>query len=281
MTPCSSSGSSSCELQLLGTRFVVQGAGDGVDAILDWLPRGAVHDDSPQTECRIDVRRDGPAYLVRIDDGPPHEERNAGVTAEWVYVQLYERALENHGRGAVLEAACLELDGRRLLVAGALASGRNRLALELLRRGARLESDRLTLVDADGACGVALSFLQDESDREGDPLCRDLPCIRNSAGDRMLALQPRHAGADWRIRHGPVDAIFSLDHNRGGQTRSAPQRKLEMVEELMHRGLAWRSSRPDWIPAIGGLVESADCWRLFYGDPAAAVDAIRATAERN
>jgi len=262
------------EFQILTTRFTVAAVGSKAVATLRFLPSGIVYDLPPRRQRNIAMTHREVQYEIAIDDGPPREEGDAALAMQWLHEVSTKSALEDHGQGVALSAGSAVVDGRRILFAGGDRLTRTCLAMRLLLDGHDVESDRYSLIDGDGGTGLALRLPLVETALAEIPELKSVPPSVPSVVDerdfRVYLFSPTDFGLESRVTRGPVDAIFLLDVNRGGDTRIASARRLDVLEALVPDGVAWRPPEGDWIGPLTAAVGQAKTYRLFYGDVAAA-----------
>src|SRR5690606_30982881 len=93
-------------------------------------------------------------------------------------------------------------------------------------------------------------------------------------GRRLFAFDPALAGRPWRIDSAPLDDVFILEQNHGGQTRLAECPKYEAVQRVMSQCRPPVDGRPGWIGELARAVDRARTCVLYNGGVAATADAI-------
>jgi len=260
--------------QILTTRFTVTAVGSRAVAALRVLPSGLVHDTPPRRHRAIAItHRDG-RYEIAFDGRPRREEYDAHIAMQWMLQELTETALDDHGRGAALSAGSAIVGGRRVLFAGGGRATRTQLALRLLLDGHDVESDRYSLLDGDGGAGLPFRFALSDSlfDRfpELGSVPPSAPFIVDEQDYAVYLFSPSDFGLKSRVTWGPVDAVFLLDVNWGGDTRVASVPRLDVLETLVPGCVAWRPPRGNWIGPLTAALGRAKTYRLYYGDTAVA-----------
>lgn len=268
--------------QVLTTRFTVTAVGARAVAALRFLPTEAVHATPPRHERRINIVHRNDCYEISFDDRSPRQEYDTVIAMEWLHEHLTETALEGHGRGVALAAGSAVVAGRRVLFAGGNRVARTRLALRLLFDSHNVESDRYSLIDGDGGSGLPFRFALAAESLSMIPELRSVPpsvpSFVNEGDQRMHLFSPADFGFAAPVTWSPIDAVFNLDVNMGGDTRVATARRPEALEQLISDGITWRPTQGDWIGPLAATVGRAMTYRLFYGDVAAAGRLVAATA---
>ncbi len=275
-------GDGQTSFQVLTTRFDVTAEGARARAALRFLPTGVAHAFPPRHRRRIAISHGDDGYEITFDNRPPHAECDAVLIMEWLHQYLTETALEAHGQGVALSAGSAVIAGRRVLFAGGDRVARTNLALWLLLDGHDVESGRYSAIDGGGGSGLAFRFAVAAHTLSEIPALGMMPGSVPSFVDQqditMYLISPSDLGFEPPVTRGPIDAIFVLDVNRGGDTRVAPAHGGETMEQLVSDGITWRSRRGDWIGPLAAAVERAKTYRLFLGDAAAAGRLIVAKA---
>jgi serine kinase of HPr protein (carbohydrate metabolism regulator) len=201
----------------------------------------------------------------------------AQAALEFLHMRLFEYSIADRPDATVVHAACLRLNGRRLLLAGSAGAGKSTLALRLLRAGFEIEGDEHVFVeDAEviarpRACRVkeaALVHLSDMADA-----IKASPCY-HVYGERIFNVDPRVLGCSWRIEQGRVDHIFVLRPNHGGYSSIRPIQPSALVQFLIPE-TGWRESdRGRSVAALALVASRVKAFELSLGDHATAVRCI-------
>lgn len=219
---------------------------------------------------RYEVRRSGERYEIAEDGVGVDHERCPEFVMHWISRRTKRIALETWGDSVMVHGGLGLHRGRRFLLAGARFAGKTTLMARLLYAGAAVEGDEMVLL-RDGAATAfprpfhmredSLALLPELADRMADT-----PYLVDERDRRIYGFDPAKAGFDWRIRSGPLDSIFFLEQNHGGQTRLVPMPKVEMVQQLMQQCLLPAAGQGRWVAEIAAAVERSRTFLLYNGD---------------
>jgi hypothetical protein len=206
------------------------------------------------------------------------EVLDARTVMEFLHMRLFACSIDDRPQAAVMHAACLRRDGRRLLLAGTKGAGKSTLALRLISVGYAIEGDEHVFIDGAGivarprACRVkeaALPHLADMAD-----VIAAAPFYRDNANDRIFNVDPRSLGSSWRIAAGEVDHVIALRPNHGGYSSIRPLQPSALVQFLMSE-TGWRETgRGASVAAVAALAGRTKGFDLSLGDHATAVRCI-------
>jgi hypothetical protein len=146
------------------------------------LEQAARHDVSPTHTARYDATWDGRAFEVS-EDGALLSRQPYPIDVLMVLeAQIYARALAPFAQtpAALVRAACIRVDGGRLLLVGDHDARRTALLLALLRDGAAVEGDWTVVVDGPSVRTVARPLRVQEEALESLPSAAGLVEGRSS-----------------------------------------------------------------------------------------------------
>jgi energy-coupling factor transporter ATP-binding protein EcfA2 len=232
-------------------------------------------------EVEIRIARQAAGFAARQDGRVLLEAPDARATMEALHDHLLRAALAERPREAVLHAASLVRDGRRLLLVGAKGAGKTTLALRLAMAGFAIEGDEnvflrpATVVARPRGCRVKASALKLLADIA--PLIEASP-HHDGPGGRLFNLDPGRLGGPWRIAEGPVDHVFAIRPNHGGQSAVAPLSQAALFAHLMAE-TAWREAdRAASVAGLAAIAHRAAAFELTLGDHGGAVACIESAA---
>jgi hypothetical protein len=206
------------------------------------------------------------------------EALDAPAVMEYLHMRLFACSFDDRPQAAVIHAACLRRDGRRLLLAGTKGAGKSTLALRLIRAGYEIEGDEHVLIEGSTmvarprACRVkeaALAHLADMAD-----VIVAAPFYRDNLNDRIFNVDPRALGSSWRIEAGEVSHVIALRPNHGGYSSLRPLQPSALVQFLLSE-TGWREAgRGASVAAVAALAGRAKALDLSLGDHATAIRCI-------
>lgn len=226
----------------------------------------------------ITVHRNGSGYSVHADwlTDPPHFSNpvdlacGLAVNVNRAWLQEQDSCLCLHGAG-------IEIGGRLVVLPSYYHAGKSALTASLAAAGARVFSDDMLPILADGS-GMALGV----SPRLRLPLpdgmgVRSLRFVerRRAAGNNQylyLALEPHEqARFGERSRFG---GFILLDRRDSGSAALTPATDSEVLKQLVLRNFARHVPVTASFDRLHGLVEAASSYRLTYADGDAAADLL-------
>jgi hypothetical protein len=92
------------------------------------------------------------------------------------------------------------------------------------------------------------------------------PFHDNGDGSFVFAVSPRLLGIDWRIGLGPVDAVFFLEPNHGGQPRVEEMARTRMVELAISQARLPDAQDRRWLGPLCAMLNRAGAYKLIVGD---------------
>jgi hypothetical protein len=204
---------------------------------------------------------------------------DAEAALNFVHMMLFEYSIGDRAHVAVLHAACLRRNGRRLLLAGTKGAGKSTLVLRLIAAGYEMEGDEHVFVDSGGviarprACRVKQGSLEYLPGKMAEVTAAS-PYCTNWDGERVFNVDPRGYGSSWRIEQGQVDRIFVLRPNHGGYSSLRPIQPSALVEFMMSE-TGWRENGLGGnVAALAKLAGSAKGFDLSLGDHASAIRCV-------
>jgi energy-coupling factor transporter ATP-binding protein EcfA2 len=173
----------------------------------------------------------------------------------------------------MLHAALGRLAGqrgeRRFLLIGDSGTGKTTLILHLAALGVAVEGDEIAVVMPGGVAALPRRFhVKSRSLTELPwlpPGSERQPFYESFPGSYVFAVSPRSLGYDWEIRHGPIDAVFYLDANHGGQPRLEELPRTRMVELAMQQLRLPDSRDRSWLAPFCAALNRATAHRLIVG----------------
>ncbi len=269
-------------LQLLNCVFEIRTDSDAIAEDLRYLLLDAEQKVPVTRRISYDVVRIGDAYRV-LENGHVVAEFGEGGIVDALYPQMCVAAIRERGEPAQIHAGCARAPGgSRFLVAGAGGAGKTTLFSYMLTQGYSVESDDICLLDGTVVTpfprrfhvkGPGLALLPEIA-----ALAPRLPSIDSGRGFRIYSYSPRDVGRNWVIAPGPVDAVFFMVPNHGGQTAIEAASRVEMVSRLMQQGRS-RNTVGKWIEDVCRLVDTSKCFVLTNGDRESALGAIQQALE--
>jgi hypothetical protein len=221
-------------------------------------------------------------YFRLVENGIVIKEvLGAWPVAEYLHGRLFVWSVEDRPEAAVLHAACLRRNGRRLLLVGPKSSGKTTLTLRLAHAGYEIEGDEHVFL---GAAGVVA---RPRACRVKEPSLPYLPELADAIsatafftdymGSRIFNVDPRAIGAtNWRIDEGKVDLIFILQPNHGGYSSIRPMPTSALVLLLMSEIGMRETGRGSSVAALASLAGRAKGFDLSLGDHETAIRCIDA-----
>lgn len=221
-------------------------------------------------------------YVVTADGASVAEAAEASAAADALYLALHRRAFADASlRGWTrLHAATLDLDGKRVLVAGPSGTGKSttaaRVALDV-GIGA-VQGDESVLIDGRSSLAVPRPFHVKTGSFGVVPELDAVTDRRRIDEVTVMDLHSSFGGADSTadvLRVAPVDGIVLLAE-RGEDPVLAPVGPGEVIEALARDVFLLEESRADVVRRVATMVGSARLVRCHAGTPPATVAALRA-----
>lgn len=246
---------------------------------LDYLVPGVQQDYPMTAEARFEVLRRGTEYLIREDCGVARIEAEATMALSHLYVRSYERANEALPNSSYfLHAASGRFQERRFLLMGESGAGKSTLITRLLAEGVVAEGDELVLFDDEAACALPRRFHLKSGGLHHFPWLADrierIPAHDNGDGTAVYAVDPSASGFAWQIGRGPVDAIYLLEPNHGGQSRVQEIARHRMMQQAMHQLRLIDRANRGCIASLCRHLDRAYCARLTLGSLDSAAEVL-------
>lgn len=263
-------------VRLLACEFHLTVDCEDLLAQLDGLVQHATQRCQVAHSHHFHVWREDSAYRIRENGSVRTVNASARLAAETLFWRMHELALSALPGFTRIHAGCGNWAGKRFLTVGPALAGKSTLMVRLLFEGFAVHSDDLVLLRR----GEVLPFPRRFSIRR--PAVALIPQIAALALERdpngstgALALDPSELGFDWNIEAAPVDAIFFLEPNRGGETWLETCQKLVMAERVMSLSSLPGGGAREWIDDVCAMLERADCYVLRSGDLEATVSEVK------
>lgn len=175
-----------------------------------------------------------------------------------------------------LHAAALQFGDGLVLFPNTYRAGKSTLAVRLAQAGARLYSDDVLPLDAEGQ-GVAMGVLprlRMPLPETADPAFRDyVERRRGPHNARYHYIDPGEALAR-RGERLPVVGVVLLDRSEGAEARLEPADAGRVLREAILRNFAKGLSALELLDRLERLVRDADCMTLHYSDLEAASERL-------
>jgi len=177
-----------------------------------------------------------------------------------------------------IHAACGSVDGRRFLLVGEKGAGKTTLITRLLFDGIAAHGDEKILVRGAKVIPTPRKFHLKAGTiplvPELDSICKSLTSYPGY-GVRTYYFAPSDAGFEWKIRWGPIDAIFYLLPRHGGETRLEVCPKWQMAQNLMLRSSDFDANPEGQMTDLCSLINRSNNFVIHIGELNGAVKAIR------
>ena len=217
----------------------------------------------------VEVLRRGAFYVARTPDGRLLEGA-PGHIVHGLHRHFF-RTLTQEAVGApLLHAASIVIGGARVVLVAHKASGKTTLTARLLAEGFPVEGDEHVAV-LGGSVLVRPRTLRIKGGTiDLVPSLRDAilasPSITDWDGRRIYSMEPRLAGAAWRIEEGPVRALVFLDRNHGGRSVLTPLDRTEAFRRALATSYFPENAKALAAARLRSLIFGASCYRLSMGD---------------
>jgi hypothetical protein len=264
--------------QLLNYMFEIRTDSETIAESLRYLTVDAEQKVPVTRRSTFDVVRT--EHLCRISENDDFiDEAYEGDVLNALYPLLNRRAVEEMGQPAQAHGGCASApNGKRFMIAGAGGAGKTTLLSHMLLNGFAVECDDICLINGTTITPLPRRFHVKEPSLSLLPeiaaLAPVLPWVDSGRGFRIYSYSPTELGKSWVIAPGPIDAIFFLEPNHGGQTRVMPASPVDMVSRLMRQGRS-RNTAGKWIADICRLVDTVKCYVLVIGDKESALAAVQ------
>ncbi|HEY2889495.1 MAG TPA: hypothetical protein VGJ31_02655 [Dongiaceae bacterium] len=241
-----------------------------LDQRLDYLAQDARQDFAVTGRLQVTALLEDKAYRI-LEEGRELAVRcDPDAALDFLYSHCYERANTKLPAGTVmLHAACGRLAGKRFLLIGDSGTGKTTLILQLAALGVAVEGDEIAVVMPGGIAALPRRFhVKSRSLTELPwlpPGSERQPFYESGPGSYVFAVSPRALGYDWEIRHSPIDAVFYLEANHGGQPRLEELARYRMVELAMQQLRLPDARDRSWLAPLCAALNHATAHRLIVG----------------
>jgi hypothetical protein len=214
---------------------------------------------------------------VRVDD---QEYACPGPLAaiECAYRLVHDRVLRaaRDDGWTRLHAAVVDVDGRRVLLAGRSGAGKTTLAARLLADGVAVLADEGAFVRDGLAVPLPRRWHVRQSTLEHVPLLRT---ARNTVvlpyDPPLWTVDPADLNGPWRLEPARVDHVVLLEPVHRGESALVPAGTAAGIGELLAEALPYADRRDRTVRALARLLRDASCHRLRVGTLAGAAHLIR------
>ena len=194
-----------------------------------------------------EARGTGPYDLFEEGDFLARVETRADVV-HVIYGRVYRRVLDRCilSGWVVLHGAVATINGSRTLFLAHKGSGKTTLAARLLYSGHAVEGDEMVLVRDGQVLALPRRFhFKPDIERHVPELSGAVkPLPKAMSGTlEISAFDPSESGFDWKIGIGPVDRVFWIEKNHGGETSIAQQSSFATIQCILEASLGWGEAR--------------------------------------
>jgi hypothetical protein len=223
-----------------------------------------------------------------VEDGIVIKEvLGARAVIDYLHAHLFRRSLADRPQAALLHAACLRRNGRRLLLAGTKSAGKTTFALALTRAGYEIEGDEHVFIDGAGvvarprACRVKEPALAVLAEMAGGlaKVIAAAPSYTDELYGTIFNVDPRTLGSTWRIEVGQVDLVIALHPNHGGYSSIRPLPPTTLVRSLISEIGLREIGHGASVAAVAALAGRAKAFDLSLGDQAGALRCVERAME--
>ncbi len=224
-----------------------------------------------RAQARFAVRLEERAYRIMEGTSELAVAYDPVTAMGRLYSACYARANAALPSGTVLlHAASGHHGGRRFLLIGESGAGKTTLILHLARLGASVEGDEIAVMTPEGVAALPRRFHVKSDSLAELPWMHAIveasPFHDNGDGSFVFAVSPRLLGIDWRIGLGPVDAVFFLEPNHGGQPRVEEMARTRMVELAISQARLPDAQDRRWLGPLCAMLNRAGAYKLIVGD---------------
>ena len=261
-------------VRLLACDFALTADTDDVLIALDRLVQHAVQRFPVSRVHRLAVRRTDDGYHLALDDHEFDRRADAPSAADGLFWRMHDLALAALPDFTKVHAGCATWNGQRLLVVGPARAGKTTLMTRLLFEGFAVHCDDTVLLRR----GEVLPFPRRFRVRSSAiPMLRQLLplTVRAMVNGGLMAVDPTELGFAWEIDLAPVDAVFFLEPNHGGETRLESCPKHVMAQRIMGQSNMPAAGARDWVRDVVDTLDRAACHVLRSGDLEASVSAVK------
>lgn len=242
-----------------------------LDGYLDYLVQDS-RQDMAVSEClQLDARRVGDVYRISQNGQEIGVDYDPSEVRARLYRACYSRAADMLPAGTVfLHAASGCHEGRRFLLIGESGAGKTTMMLHLARLGVGVEGDEIAVMLAQGVAALPRRFHVKSDSLHQLPwlvaTAKASPSHDNGDGSCIFAVSPRQLGVDWSTRPAPIDAVFYLEANHGGQPRVEEMARTRMVELAIQQARLMARQDRSWLGPLCAMLNRASTYKLIVGD---------------
>ncbi len=249
-----------------------------LDHRLDYLAQDARQDFAVTGQLSVTVLLADKTYRILEEGREIAIRQDADAVLDFLYSYCYARANTQLPAGTImLHAACGHLGssqdgqsaGRRFLLIGDSGTGKTTLILQLAALGVAVEGDEIAVLTPGGVTALPRRFHVKSTSLTELPWLppggERQPFYENFPGSYVFAVSPRAFGYDWEIRYGPIDAVFYLEANHGGQPRLEQLPRTRMVELAMQQLRLPDARDRSWLGPLCAALDHATAHRLIVG----------------
>jgi hypothetical protein len=273
-----------CPYRMLGRDIRVR---TGEPALAELVPDVAVRavDDLPPGDpLEITLGREGDLFQVWRRGELVYQSPDPDAIIIELETLVTYLVTEGMTGGLRLHAGCADVSGSRALFTGNKASGKTSFLMKLLTLGGEVPSDENVLLLGGAALPVPRKFHLREATFS---LLPELAPHRENSRLYTYAeigafrfFDPTDLGRSWRVRRGPVDAVFTIESNFGGASSVEPCPKIDMVRHLLFQTVNLSGRPGPQLAELTRFVNDVAAFRLRLGDIDEAAAAVTAVLEK-
>lgn len=265
--------------QMLACQVEIAADNPEVIAALRYLAQDAAQDMEPQVQLHYAVTQSPDGFRILENGVVVDTQRLAHDVMYVIYGRAHQiafAALPPHVR---IHAGCAAVAGKRVLIVGEKEAGKTTLILRLIQDGVVVNGDETVLVTADGQSWpfprrfhvrpTTFSLIPELTERQ-----EEFPVSLLSDGGKVYGVAPTDLGREWAIVPAPIDTLFFLKKNHGGETCAQ-----EISDEEAFRQLCSHTKFPErsveWVALLFKLVNQTQNRVIINGSPREAAAIIR------
>jgi energy-coupling factor transporter ATP-binding protein EcfA2 len=243
-----------------------------LDRKLDYLVQDARQDLPLRAQVTFEARlEEGGIYRISQDGRALGIDYDPIEAVSRLYRACYGHAYDILPAGVVfLHAASGGHQGQRFLLIGESGTGKTTMILHLARLGVGVEGDEIAVMMPDGITALPRRFHVKSESLSQLPWLRAIaeasPLHDNRDGSLIFAVSPRQLGVDWTTRPGPIDAVFYLEANHGGQPRVEEMARTRMVELAIQQARLTARQDRSWLGPLCAVLNRAAAYKLIVGN---------------
>jgi len=243
-----------------------------LDRRLDYLVQDARQDVAVCAQARFEARLEaGGVYRISQDGRELALEYDPVEAMGRLYKASYAHANQILPAGTVfLHAASGSHEQKRFLLIGDSGAGKTTLVTYLAWLGVAVEGDEIAVMMAEGVAALPRRFHVKSDSLTQLPWLRPVaeasPTHDNGDGSFIFAVSPRQLGVDWSTGPRPIDAVFYLEANHGGQPRVEEMARTRMVELAIQQARLMARQDRSWLGPLCAMLNRAAAYKLIVGD---------------